>query len=153
MKAKTELTGEITIARHLATLSALRDPASGRRRMRTWLAHICMAALSHSGIVYSQRSDALGPQARKYVSVSALRRGGRRCHFGVVFQVGGESGRAFFAFFTAPPKVNDGAVESYALGTKTKVKTLFTLTGLPLSIAGLKTQLRAASTAALRSAR
>ena len=73
MKAKTELTGEITIARHLATLSALRDPVSGRRRMRTWLALICMAALSRSGIVYSQRIDALGPQARKYVSVSAPR--------------------------------------------------------------------------------
>jgi len=33
----------------------------------------------------------------------SLRRGGRHCHFGVVFQVGGESERAFFAFFTAPP--------------------------------------------------
>jgi hypothetical protein len=28
----------------------------------------------------------------------SLRRGGRHCHFGVVFQVGGESERAFFAF-------------------------------------------------------
>lgn len=34
----------------------------------------------------------------------SLRRGGRRRHFGVVFQVGGESERAIFVFFTAPPK-------------------------------------------------
>ena len=34
----------------------------------------------------------------------SLRRSGRHCHFGVVFQVGGESERAFFAFFTSPPK-------------------------------------------------
>src|SRR6266542_3195585 len=53
---------------------------------------------------------------------------------------------------TARPSAVDGAVDSYSPGTKTKVKTLFTLTGLPLSIGGLKTQLRAASTAALRSA-
>jgi hypothetical protein len=33
-----------------------------------------------------------------------LCRNGRRCHVGVVFQVGGESERAFFAFFTSPPK-------------------------------------------------
>jgi len=33
-------------------------------------------------------------------AISSLRRGGRRCQFGVVFQVGGESERAFFAFFT-----------------------------------------------------
>ena len=33
-------------------------------------------------------------------AISSLRRGGRHCHFGVVFQVGGESGRTFFAFFT-----------------------------------------------------
>ena len=46
-----------------------------------------------------------------------------------------------------------GVVDSYALGTKTKVKTLFTLTVLPLIIDGLKIQLRAASTAALLSAR
>jgi hypothetical protein len=31
-------------------------------------------------------------------AISSLRRDGRRCHFGVVFQVGGESERAFFAF-------------------------------------------------------
>jgi len=37
-------------------------------------------------------------------AISSLRRGGRRCQFGVVFQVGGESERAFFAFFTTPPK-------------------------------------------------
>src|SRR5262249_50702288 len=37
-------------------------------------------------------------------AISSLRRGGRRCHFGVVFQVGGESERTFFAFFTTPPK-------------------------------------------------
>ncbi len=37
-------------------------------------------------------------------ATSSLRRGGRHCHFGVVFQIGGESDRAFFAFFTAPPK-------------------------------------------------
>lgn len=30
----------------------------------------------------------------------SLSRSGRHCHFGVVFQVGGESERAFFAFFT-----------------------------------------------------
>jgi hypothetical protein len=34
----------------------------------------------------------------------SLRRGGRHYHFGVVFQVGGESERAIFVFFTAPPK-------------------------------------------------
>jgi hypothetical protein len=28
-------------------------------------------------------------------AISSLRRGGRRCHFGVGFQVGGESGRTF----------------------------------------------------------
>jgi hypothetical protein len=37
-------------------------------------------------------------------------------------------------------------------GVKTKVKTLFTLTGEPSKVAGLKTHLRAASTAAPRSA-
>ena len=37
-------------------------------------------------------------------AISSLRRGGRHCHFGVVFQVGGESEQAFFAFFTTPPK-------------------------------------------------
>jgi len=42
-------------------------------------------------------------------AISSLRRGGRRCHFGVVFQVGGESERAFFAFFTMPPKGHDVA--------------------------------------------
>src|SRR5262245_20043923 len=41
----------------------------------------------------------------------------------------------------------------FALGAKMKVRTLFTLTGSPLRIAGLKTHLRAASTAALRSAK
>ena len=33
-------------------------------------------------------------------AISSLRRGGRHCHFGMVFQVGGESGQTFFAFFT-----------------------------------------------------
>jgi len=42
-------------------------------------------------------------------AISSLRRGGRHCHFGVVFQVGGESERAFFAFFTTPPKGHDVA--------------------------------------------
>src|SRR5262245_2021790 len=41
----------------------------------------------------------------------------------------------------------------FSSGLKVKVKTLFILTGAPLKIAGLKTHLRAASTAALRSAR
>src|SRR5262249_23823814 len=41
----------------------------------------------------------------------------------------------------------------FASGPKMKVKTPFVLTGASLKIAGLKTHLRAASTAALRSAR
>jgi hypothetical protein len=41
----------------------------------------------------------------------------------------------------------------FAPGPKTKVKTLFTLTGSPLRIAGAKTHLRAASSAAFRSAK
>ena len=40
-----------------------------------------------------------------------------------------------------------------APGAKTKVKTLLTLAGAPLKITGLKTHLRAASTAAFRSAK
>jgi hypothetical protein len=34
-------------------------------------------------------------------AVSSLRRGGRHCHFGVIFQVGGESERAFLLFHHA----------------------------------------------------
>lgn len=41
----------------------------------------------------------------------------------------------------------------FAPGPKVKVKTPFILTGAPLKIVGLKTHLRAASTAALRSAK
>src|SRR4030095_6844210 len=41
----------------------------------------------------------------------------------------------------------------FSSGPKVKVKTPFILTGASLKIAGLKTHLRAASTAALRSAR
>src|SRR5262249_21307394 len=40
----------------------------------------------------------------------------------------------------------------FSLGAKMKVRTLFTLTGAPLKAAVLKPHLRAASTAALRSA-
>jgi len=47
-------------------------------------------------------------------AISSLRRGGGRCHFGVVFQVGGESERAFFAFFTTPPKGHAVLRQSHA---------------------------------------
>jgi hypothetical protein len=43
----------------------------------------------------------------------SLRRGGRHYHFGVVFQVGGESERAFFAFFITPPKGHCSSAHSY----------------------------------------
>jgi imidazolonepropionase-like amidohydrolase len=40
-------------------------------RMRSWLLLFCLAALLRSELAYAQRIDALGPQVRKYVRVSA----------------------------------------------------------------------------------
>ena len=51
-------------------------------------------------------------------ATSSLRRGGRHCHFGVVFQVGGESERAFFAFFTTPPKGHERISPQSALDSR-----------------------------------
>jgi hypothetical protein len=53
-----------------------------------------------------------------------LRRSGRRRHFGVVFQVGGESERAFFVFFTSPPKGRPSLLPSCRLTALNLYKTL-----------------------------
>ena len=70
MKAKADLPAEIPMARRLPAIAALPHPVSRGRWMTSWFLPLAFAGLVCSGVARAQRIDALGPQVRKYVSVS-----------------------------------------------------------------------------------
>src|SRR5258708_3371594 len=70
MRARLDLAYEIAEGPHLTTIAALPEHVSGGCRVHRWLLLISLAALSSSELAYAQRVDGLGPQVRKYLSVS-----------------------------------------------------------------------------------
>jgi imidazolonepropionase-like amidohydrolase len=54
----------------VAMVSVLRHPVAGSRRVTSWLLFLSFAALLCSEVAHAQRIEALGPQVRKYLSVS-----------------------------------------------------------------------------------
>ncbi len=56
-----------------ATMSLRRHPVAGSRAVTSWLLFLSFAGLAASGVAHAQRIETLGPQARKYSSVSTPR--------------------------------------------------------------------------------
>jgi imidazolonepropionase-like amidohydrolase len=65
--------GEMAKVPHVVIVSVLPHPASSTRQTRAWLRLLCLATLLYSAPSNAQRSDALGPEVRKYLRVSTPR--------------------------------------------------------------------------------
>lgn len=73
MKRKTGLSPEMAILRYIAAKTTPRQIVSRRQRLSHALLVFCLAAFSGAELAAAQRIDDLGPQVRKYVSVSSSR--------------------------------------------------------------------------------
>jgi imidazolonepropionase-like amidohydrolase len=71
MRATSELPKRIPLAGHLIPMDEVSHPESRKCPRRAWLPFSCVIALLSSPLAHAQRIDALAPQVRKYVTVSA----------------------------------------------------------------------------------
>lgn len=71
MQENTGFAHRVAMTEHVETVPASRHNLPSTQKRRFWLSFFCLMVLSCSQFASAQRFDALNPEVRKYVSVSA----------------------------------------------------------------------------------